>query len=95
MQSLLPKDTLLRTYLKAFINDTVYVKRVYFTIVNYENDIFSLFETSDAFIHALCHSKMHFHQRRPLELINRMLKSFHVLLGLSPVWNSYPKGSKQ
>ena len=28
----------------------------------------------------------------PLKLIKAMLKSFHVLLGLSPVWNRYPKG---
>ena len=44
-----------------------------------------------AFIHAFCHSKIHFHQCGPLKLIKTMLKSFRVLLGLSPVWNCYPK----
>ena len=43
--------------LEAFF-DTVYVKlRVCFTIVQYENDTFSLCETSNAFIHAFCHLK--------------------------------------
>ena len=33
---------------------------------------------------------MHFYQRGPLELVKTMLKSDHVLLGLSPVWMSCP-----
>ena len=44
----------------------------------------SLCETISVFIDAICYSKIHFHQ---------LLKSLHVLLGLSPVWNRYPKGS--
>ena len=67
------------------------ISQVCFTIAKYENDIFSLYETSNAFIHAFCHSKVHFQQSEPLKLIKIMLKSFHVLLGLSPVWNRYPK----
>ena len=57
--------------------------RVCFTVPKYENDMFSLCETSYAFIDAFCYSKIHFHQSI----------SLHVLLGLSPVWNRYPKGS--
>ena len=77
-------------------NDTVYVKfRLWFTIANYENDIFSLCRRSNACIRVLRDSKMHFHQRGPLELIKTMLDYFHVMLGLSLVWNSYPKGSTQ
>ena len=37
--------------------------------------------------------KIHFHQSGPFKLIKTMLKYLHVLLGLSPVWNRYPKGS--
>ena len=44
-----------------------------------QNDIFLFCETSNAFIHAFCRSKIHFHQRGPLKLIQTMLKSFHVL----------------
>ena len=29
----------------------------------------------------------------PFKSIKTMLKSLHVLLGLSAVWNCYPKGS--
>ena len=28
----------------------------------------------------------------PFKSIKTMLKSLHVLLGLSPAWNCYPKG---
>ena len=66
--------------------------RVCFTTAKYENNIFSLCETSNAFIDAFCYFKIHFHQSGPFELIKTMLKSLHVLLGLSPVWNLYPKG---
>ena len=67
--------------------------RVCLTIVKYKNDIFLLCQTSKAFIHAFCHLKIHLQQRGPLKLIKMILKSFHVLLGLSPVWNNYAKGS--
>ena len=53
---------------------------------------FFLCETSNAFIGALCYSNIHFHPPGPFKSINTMLKSLHVLLGLSPVWNCYPKG---
>ena len=39
-----------------------------------------------------CYSKIHFHPSGPFKSIEIMLKSLHVLLGLSPVWNCYPKG---
>ena len=51
--------------------------RVYFAMTMYENDMFLLCETSNA---------------GPFKSIKTMLKSLHVLLGLSPVWNCYPKG---
>ena len=54
--------------------------------------MFLLCETSNAFIGAFCYSKIHFHPLGPFILIKTMLKSLHVLLGLSPVWNYYPKG---
>ena len=37
--------------------------------------------------------QINFHGLGPLKLIKTMLKSFRVLLGLSPVWTRYPKGS--
>ena len=54
-----------------------------------KNNIFSLCETSNAFIHAFCHTKIHF-QHSGHKLMKTMLKSFHVLLGLSPVWKGLP-----
>ena len=54
--------------------------------------MFLLCETSNAFIGAFCYSKIHFHSSGPLKSIKTMLKSLHVLLGLSPVWNCYTKG---
>ena len=59
---------------------------------NVRNDMFLLCETSNAFIGAFCYSKIHFHPSGPFKLIKTMLKSYHVLLGLSPVWNCYLKG---
>ena len=50
--------------------------RVRFTIALYENDIFSLCETPNAFIHAFCHSQIHFHQRGPLKLIKNNVEMF-------------------
>ena len=44
------------------------------------------------FIGAFCCSKIHFHPPGPFKSIKTMLKSLHVLLGLSPVLNCYPKG---
>ena len=41
-------------------NNTVYMEfRVCFAMSMYENDMFSLCETSNAFIGALCYSKIH------------------------------------
>ena len=53
---------------------------------------FLLCETFSAFIGAFCYSKTHFHPSGPFKSIKTMMKSSHVLLGLSPVWNCYPKG---
>ena len=66
--------------------------QVYFAMTMYENDMFLLCEPSNAFIGAFCYSKMHFHPSGPFKSIKTMLKSLHVLLGLSPVRNFYPKG---
>ena len=57
---------------------------------NVQNDMFLLCGTPNAFIGAFCYSKIHFHPSRPFKSIKAMLKSLHVLLGLSPVWNCYP-----
>ena len=54
--------------------------------------VFVICETSNAFIGAFCYSKIHFHQSGPFKSIKTMLKSLHVFLGLTPVWNCYPKG---
>ena len=67
--------------------------RVCFTITKYENDMLSLCETINVFIDAFYYSKIYLHQSGPFKLIKTMLKSLHVLLGLSPVCNRYPKGS--
>ena len=78
---------------KSLFNGTVYVEfRVCFAMAKYENDKFLLCETSNAFIGAFCYSKIHFHPSGLLKEIKIMLKSLHVLLGLSPVWNRYQKG---
>ena len=49
----------------------------------YENDMFLLCETPKAYIGAFCYSKIHFHPSGPFKSIKTMLKSLHVLLGLS------------
>ena len=70
--------------------------RVCFAMAKYENDMFLLYETSNAFIGAFCYSKTHFHPSGPFKSIKIMLKSLHVLLGLSPVWNrSQKSGNKK
>ena len=66
--------------------------RVCFAMAKYENDMFLLSETSNAFIGAYCYSKTHFHPSGPFKSIKTMLKSLHVLIDLSPVWNRYSKG---
>ena len=82
-------------FLRPLFNGTVYTKFcVCFTTAKYESHIFLSCETSNAFIHAFCHSKIHFHQHGQLKMIKTMLKSFNVLLGSSPVWNCYLKGSQ-
>ena len=60
-------------------------KTIYFRYTIHQMHLFMLYAIQ----------KLHFHQRGPLELIKTMLKYLHVLLGLSPVWNSYLKGSTQ
>ena len=66
--------------------------RLCFAMAMYENDMFLLCETSNAFIGAFRYSKIHFHESGLFKLIKTMLKSLHVLLGLPPVWNCNPKG---
>ena len=68
---------------------------VYFEMAKYKNLMFLLCETSNAFIDAFCYSKIHFHLSGPFKSIKTMLKSLHVLLGLSPVWNCYQKGGNK
>ena len=52
-------------------------------------------ETSDAFICAFRYSKIHHHPSGPFKSFKTMLRYLHVLLGLSPVWNRYQKGSQK
>ena len=66
--------------------------RVCFAMAMYKDGMFLLCETSNAFIGDFCYSKINFHPSEPFKLIKTMLQSLHVLLGLSPVWNCYPKG---
>ena len=93
---MLEQNTSRRTvngFWKCLFNGTVYVEfRICFAMAMYENDMFWLCETSNAFIGAFCYSKIHFHPSGPFKSIKTMLKSLHALLGLSPVWNCYPKG---
>ena len=42
-----------------------------------------------------CYSKIHFHQVGLSKLIKTILKSLNVLQSLSPVRNTYPKGSQK
>ena len=53
--------------------------RVCFAIAMYENDMFLLCETSNAFIGAFCYSKIHFHPSGPFRSIKTVLKSVYVL----------------
>ena len=69
--------------------------RVCVAMAKYENDMFLLYETSNAFIGAFCYSKIHFHPSGPCKPVKIMLKSLNVLLGLSPVWNRYQKGGNK
>ena len=52
-----------------------------------------VFSMSNVFIDAFCYSKINFHQSGPFKLIETVLKSLHILFGLSPVWNRYQEGS--
>ena len=75
------------------VNGIVYVEfRVCFAMAMYKNDMNLLCETCNAFIGAFCYFKIHFHPSGSFKSIRTMLKSLHVLLGLPPVWNCYPKG---
>ena len=47
-----------------------------------------------AFIDFVCFSKIQFHQSGPFKLIETMLKSLNVSLGLSTVWSRYSNGSQ-
>ena len=61
----------------------------------YENDMLLLCGTSNVFFVLVCYFKIHFHPPGPFKSIKTMLKSLHALLGLSPVWNCYPKGGNK
>ena len=61
----------------------------------HEKDMFLLCETSNAFIGTFCYSTIDFHPSGPFKPIKTMLKSLHVLLGLSPLWNLLSKGWSQ
>ena len=52
--------------------------RVCFALVNYENDMLSLCETTNVFVDAFCYSKFHFHQLGSFKLIKTMFKSLNV-----------------
>ena len=69
--------------------------RVFFAMAKYENDMFLLCETSNAFIGAFCYSKILFHPSGPFRSIKTMLKSLLVSFGLSLVWNRYQKGGNK
>ena len=76
---------------KRLFNAIAYTEfRVCFTLVKCENDMLSLCETTNVFIDAFCDSQTNFYQ---FNLIQTIVKSLHVLLGLSLVWNRYLKGS--
>ena len=78
---------------KCSFNGTVYVKfREFFAMAKYENDMFLLCETSNAVLVLYCFSKINFYPSGPFKSIKTMLKFLHVLLGLSPVWDRFPKG---
>ena len=65
--------------MKRQFNATFYTKfRVSFTLAKYENDMLSLFETTDVFIDAFCYFKIHFHQLGSYKLIKTILKSLNV-----------------
>ena len=80
---------------RRLFNDNVYKEfRICFTIAKYENDVFSLCETSNAFIHVFfLPFRNPFSSVRIVKIDFNNAEIFHVLLGLSPVWNRYPKGS--
>ena len=81
---------------KCQFNCTVYVElRICFAKAKHENDMSLLCVTPNAFLCTFCYSKIHFHRLGPFKLIVTMLESIHVLFGLSPVWNRYPKGGRK
>ena len=62
---------------RRLFNDTGYMEfQVCFKTAQYENNMFSLFETSNAFIDVFfCNSKIHFYQSGPFKLNKTMLKT--------------------
>ena len=73
--------------------------RVFFTIAKYENGrsmktiCFRHLRHSLRLLMLFVIQKFHFYHSEPFKLIKTMLKSLHNVLGLSPVWNCYPKSS--
>ena len=54
--------------------------QVFFSFAKYENNMLSLYGTTNVFIDAFfCNSKIHFHQLGPFKLIKTILKSLNVL----------------
>ena len=79
---------------KRLFNATVYMEfRVCFTIAKYETISCRYVRQSMCLLMLFSYSKIHFQQLGPFQLIITVLKSLDILLGLSPVWNRYPKGS--
>ena len=66
---------------KCLFNGTVYVEfRVCFAMAMYENHMFLLCETSNAFIGAFCYSKIHFHPSGPFKSIKTIFEIFTCLV---------------
>ena len=57
----------------------------------YEKDMFSLCETSSAFIDTFSYSKIHFHQSGPFKLIKTML-FLHVFFRFISSMETFSKG---
>ena len=78
---------------KCLFNGSVYVEfRVCFPMEKYENDMFLLCETSNAFIGAFCYSKIHFHPSGPFKSIKTMLKFFTCFVNFISSMESLSKG---
>ena len=66
--------------------------RVNFAMAMYENDFFCYVRHPMHLLVLFAIPKSIFIRQDRLNLLNNV-ESLHVFLGLSPVWNCYPKGS--